>query len=315
MLARTRTQVCRLDHIALTFKDPNAAAARIGAVIGLPVEARVDDWGIESPAIQTGETWLHFLHSGHAAVAGSQHEGLHHLGFVTPELEEMLAACERADLSPQSLAGAKPGVSALDAAKTSGIRVYLTQGDGPAPAPVQSTGSTVDRIDHVGIASADNDAVRAALSGVMQCPIESTQTDAEGRISLESFSSDKYGVVYHTREPEWLGGLRVVFITVGDCDLELLQDMNPVHDGVAASTLANSTRRDQSAISRFIDRRGAGLHHLAFHVHDIDRALGYAAEHGAQLLDTRGRPGSRRAQIAFLHPGSTSSVLLHFVQR
>ena len=52
------------------------------------------------------------------------------------------------------------------------------------------------------------------------CPLESTQTDMEVQIALESFTSVRYGIVYHTRAPEPVGGLHVAFITVGDCELE-----------------------------------------------------------------------------------------------
>ena len=64
-----------------------------------------------------------------------------------------------------------------------------------------------------------------------------------------------------------------------------------------------------------IAARGAGLHHLALKTPDIDATLGRLGKAGYRLIDTVGRPGSRRARIGFLHPASLGGVLVHFVQR
>ena len=145
--------------------------------------------------------------------------------------------------------------------------------------------------------------------------LESQQTDMEVEIAVESFTSDKYGVVYHTRPPRPVGGLRVAFITVGDCELELLQNFDPAQGSLVDRAGAGTTRQDQGAIARYVATRGAGLHHVALRVSDIDSALAEVERDGYATIDRVGRPGSRRARIGFVQPGALGGVLLHFVQR
>ena len=78
---------------------------------------------------------------------------------------------------------------------------------------------------------------------------------------------------------------------------------------------AGSTKQDQGAITRFVQSRGRGLHHVALKVRDIDATLAGMAGAGLPMIDTRGRPGSRRAQIGFPHPKALGGILMHLVQR
>jgi methylmalonyl-CoA/ethylmalonyl-CoA epimerase len=169
-------------------------------------------------------------------------------------------------------------------------------------------------LDHVGVASADNEAAVALLCGRAGFPLESEQTDLEYRIPVETFVSNRYGVVQHAREPEPVGGLRVSFVTVGEVDLELLQDLDATNSA-ARSEGPGTTRGDRSAIARYVASRGPGLHHLAVRVPDIDARLDRLAAAGLPLIDRRGRPGSRRARIAFVHPRALGGLLIHLVER
>ena len=181
----------------------------------------------------------------------------------------------------------------------------------PPPAPAQRGGIG---LDHVGVASADNEGAVALLCGRAGFALESEQTDLEYRLAVETFVSNRHGVVQHAREPELVGGLRVSFITVGEFELELLQDLDPNEQALRSEGPGN-TRGDRTAIARYIASRGAGLHHLALRVHDIDRRLDRMASVGFELIDRRGRPGSRRARIAFVHPRSLGGLLIHLVER
>ena len=165
------------------------------------------------------------------------------------------------------------------------------------------------------MASADNLAAVELFSKRMGFVIESQQTDLEVRTVVESFTSDKYGVVYQNRAPEVVGGLRVAFITIGDCELEFLQNFDPAHEAEIEHGHAGTTKQDQGAITRFIERRGAGLHHLALKTGDIDRTLSVLAGAGLRMIDQAGRPGSRRARIGFVHPAALGGILLHLVER
>jgi methylmalonyl-CoA epimerase len=92
-------------------------------------------------------------------------------------------------------------------------------------------------------------------------------------------------------------GVEAVLLDVGDGHVELL------------AALGTDT-----PVGRFLDRRGPGLHHVAYRVHDIDAALQDARAAGLRLLDERPRDGIRGSRVAFLHPASTGGVLTEIVQ-
>lgn len=86
--------------------------------------------------------------------------------------------------------------------------------------------------------------------------------------------------------------VKTAFFQAGQTKIELLESTSP--DGTVA---------------KFIDKRGEGLHHLAFAVNDVQSALDGAEEKGVNLIDRAPRPGADGLQIAFLHPKSTFGVL------
>ena len=176
-------------------------------------------------------------------------------------------------------------------------------------------GGYVERIDHLGIASIDVAKNENTFAGRLGLAVESRQTDMEVITSIESFTSDKYGVVYHARPPQPIGGLRVVFISMGDFELEFLANFNPNQGAVVNHGTQGSTKQDQGAITRYVQTRGEGLHHLALKVVDIDAALSSLRDIGVDLIDQKGRPGSRRARIGFIHPKSMGGILVHLVER
>ena len=92
-------------------------------------------------------------------------------------------------------------------------------------------------------------------------------------------------------------GVRVMFFTVGDVRLELLE---PTTDG--------------SPIAKFLARRGPGLHHVAYRVDDLPATLAALKAAGVQLIDEAPRDGAHGMKIAFAHPGSTDGVLTEFCQ-
>ena len=71
---------------------------------------------------------------------------------------------------------------------------------------------------------------------------------------------------------------------------------------------------DDSPVSRFIERRGGGLHHLAWRVDDIDAALARIKEAGLRLIDEEAGPGAHGTRVAFLHPKATGGVLTELVE-
>jgi len=71
---------------------------------------------------------------------------------------------------------------------------------------------------------------------------------------------------------------------------------------------------DDSPVSNFVARRGGGLHHLAWRVDDLDRALAVLKRAGVRLIDESPRPGAHGTRVAFVHPKATGGVLSELVE-
>lgn len=91
-------------------------------------------------------------------------------------------------------------------------------------------------------------------------------------------------------------GVRATLLLVGQTRLELLQPLSP-----------------ESPVGRFLERRGEGLHHLAFHVDNVAEKLGNLSDMGIELIDREPREGLS-GTIAFLHPRSVHGILTELVQ-
>jgi methylmalonyl-CoA/ethylmalonyl-CoA epimerase len=72
--------------------------------------------------------------------------------------------------------------------------------------------------------------------------------------------------------------------------------------------------RPESTVARFLDRRGEGVHHLAFRVDDCAAALEAAVAGGATAIDPVPRPGGRGTTVAFLHPAGAFGTLIELVE-
>ena len=72
---------------------------------------------------------------------------------------------------------------------------------------------------------------------------------------------------------------------------------------------------DDSPISKFLEKRGKGVHHIAFLVDNLSLALDELSDAGVQLIDRAPRVGAEGMLIAFLHPSSTSGVLVELCQK
>ncbi len=70
----------------------------------------------------------------------------------------------------------------------------------------------------------------------------------------------------------------------------------------------------QGPIAVFLDKKGAGIHHIALQVDHIEAALSYLTQHGVELIDKQPRPGAHSSQIAFIHPRSSGGILIELVQ-
>ncbi|HKW60139.1 MAG TPA: methylmalonyl-CoA epimerase [Candidatus Dormibacteraeota bacterium] len=92
-------------------------------------------------------------------------------------------------------------------------------------------------------------------------------------------------------------GLNAAFLQVGEAEIELLASL-----------------REDSAVGKFLARRGPGVHHVAYGVPEIHEAMAEARAAGMELIDVQPRMGMHGTLIAFVHPKSVGGVLTEFVQ-
>ncbi len=92
--------------------------------------------------------------------------------------------------------------------------------------------------------------------------------------------------------------VKTAFLKLGDTKIELLESTSP--DG---------------PIAKHIEKRGEGVHHIAYAVDDLRAALREAESNGIQLIDREPRKGAEGLNIAFLHPKSTQGVLIELCEK
>ncbi len=298
----------QIAYVAVASNDPAATCAVYEEHFGLPRNDLLSAQG-SIPVFSLGQSALAVVPLGHPLIDGEAKPGVHHIALGVDDLD---AAAKRAGVAATPAAGlAGRRTLALERAATVGVRIRLTE----RLELKRHAGGALERIDHLGIASTDVAEDERVFSGRFGFPVESRQTDMEVSMAMESFTSDRYGVVYHTRPPQPVGGLRVIFISAGDCEFEFLANFDPGQGAQIEHGRSGSTKQDQGAITRFVQSRGRGLHHVAVKTSDINATLERMAQAGLPMIDLKGRPGSRRALIGFPHPKALGGILMHLVQR
>jgi methylmalonyl-CoA/ethylmalonyl-CoA epimerase len=114
--------------------------------------------------------------------------------------------------------------------------------------------------------------------------------------SLE-FWKDMLGLSFGPPETVEEQRVKAVMGEVGETHIELLEALD-----------------EKSPIAGFINKRGQGIHHIAFRVDDIDQALACLKAAGARLIDETPRLGAGGKRIAFVHPKTSSGVLLELCE-
>lgn len=92
-------------------------------------------------------------------------------------------------------------------------------------------------------------------------------------------------------------GVRVAMLAIGETHIELLEPLS-----------------DDSPVGKFLQKRGPGIHHIAFRVPNIREALKDLKAKGARLIDEIPRVGANGCLVAFIHPSATNGVLLELVE-
>ena len=106
-----------------------------------------------------------------------------------------------------------------------------------------------------------------------------------------------FNQTYYKREEVVSEGVSTSFFKVGETKIELLEATN-----------------QNSAIAKFIEKRGEGIHHIAFEVEDIDAEMQRLQAEGFQLIHQSPKDGADNKRICFLHPKSTNGVLIELCQ-
>lgn len=92
--------------------------------------------------------------------------------------------------------------------------------------------------------------------------------------------------------------VKTAFFKVGETKIELLESTDP-----------------NGPIGKFVEKKGPGVHHVAFAMDDVNKALTEAEENGVRLIDKTSRGGAEGLEIGFLHPKSTGGVLTEFCSK
>ncbi|OAS87500.1 MULTISPECIES: methylmalonyl-CoA epimerase [Metabacillus] len=92
--------------------------------------------------------------------------------------------------------------------------------------------------------------------------------------------------------------VKVTFLSAGETKIELLEPMS-----------------EDSAIAKFLSKRGEGIHHIAYGVTDITTRIAELKEKGVPLIDEIPRAGAANAKIAFLHPKAANNVLVELCEK
>jgi methylmalonyl-CoA/ethylmalonyl-CoA epimerase len=107
-----------------------------------------------------------------------------------------------------------------------------------------------------------------------------------------SFYEKAFGLKCYNVEEVKEQRVKTAFFMVGQTKIELLESTDP-----------------EGPIGKFIEKKGEGIHHMAFAVKDLEGALKEVEQNGVTLIDKTPRKGAEGLDIAFLHPKSTFSVL------
>lgn len=92
--------------------------------------------------------------------------------------------------------------------------------------------------------------------------------------------------------------VKVAFLPIGDTEIELLESTD-----------------EEGPISKYIEKKGEGIQHIAYRVDDIEKAIEEMKAKGIRMIDEKPRYGAGGAKIAFLHPKSTYGVLVELCER
>ena len=112
-----------------------------------------------------------------------------------------------------------------------------------------------------------------------------------------AYYRDTYGAEVTHREVVHSDGVEEALVKVAESYIQLL-----------------TPTTDDSPVAKYLDKRGEGIHHIAYRVDDCAAALDAVKQSGGQVIDQQPRPGSRNTTVAFVHPKGAFGTLVELVQ-
>ena len=113
--------------------------------------------------------------------------------------------------------------------------------------------------------------------------------------SAMRFFKEKYGL--ETTSQDTVGDTKAAFLPIGDTRLELVQSVTA-----------------EGVVAKHIEKKGEGIHHIAFEVDDVGSTLEKIKAEGVVCIDKEPRPGAHDTKVAFTHPKSNYGILVELVQ-
>ena len=115
--------------------------------------------------------------------------------------------------------------------------------------------------------------------------------------SALSLYKERFGMAEQHRETVEAQGVEAVLLEIGEGHVELMSPLGP-----------------ETAVGKFLESRGPGLHHVAYQTTDIDSALEQVKAAGLEVIDEEPRVGIRGSRVAFIHPNAVGGVLTELVE-
>ena len=181
-----------LSYVAMSSSDPAGVANILDEDLGMYGTTIKGGSGSDVFAFAAGCSMICVFDCNHPLLDRPGKTGVDHIAFAVPDPEATASSHSLGVLGR----GIEHGIGdtrqvRVDPAYTAGVRIRFSE---PLTTP-GICGDTIERIDHLGVASLDISGDEEFFSGNLGCPVESRQTDMEVSLPVESFTSDKYGVI------------------------------------------------------------------------------------------------------------------------
>jgi methylmalonyl-CoA epimerase len=135
------------------------------------------------------------------------------------------------------------------------------------------------------------------MSQLLLTEIDHVAIAVEDLAAAAAYYEETFGATVEHREVVESDGVEEALLRVADSYIQLL-----------------TPTRDDSPVAKYLERKGEGLHHVAYRVADCAEALQSVKDHGGRVIDESPRPGSRGTTVAFVHPKGAFGTLIELVE-